>query len=147
MHPGTSGRNPRPDPSRYGQRGWLRQPRLAPAATNLCTRVNGFDADGTRQTRSRSDVRCRRHSRGAFTTVAVSPFPDLVRCRRRDTSAQTSPKCQISSASFAISFTFSGKRLCVSARTKMRQASLGLSCMSSNRKSGCSGHKNKKPPR
>src|SRR4030095_5675341 len=35
-------------------------------------------------------------------------------------SMQTSPRCQISSASFAISLTFAGKRLCVSARTKIR---------------------------
>src|SRR5438034_8601282 len=38
-------------------------------------------------------------------------------------SMQTSPRCQISSASLAISLTLSGKRLCVSARTKMRSAS------------------------
>ena len=35
-------------------------------------------------------------------------------------SVQTSPRCQISSAPRAISFTLSGKRLCVSASTKMR---------------------------
>src|SRR5262245_58992296 len=41
----------------------------------------------------------------------------------RTVSAQTSPRCQISSALFAISFTLSGRRLCVSARTNTRRAS------------------------
>jgi hypothetical protein len=39
-------------------------------------------------------------------------------------SAQTSPRCQISSASLAIWLTFSGRRLCVSARTKICSALL-----------------------
>ena len=51
----------------------------------------------------------------------------IARSSSRIVSAQTSPRCQISSASLAISLTLSGRRLCVSARTKMRQASLDFS--------------------
>src|SRR5204862_36302 len=40
---------------------------------------------------------------------------------------QTSPRFQISSASLAIFFTFSVKRLCVSATTKIRNVSFGFS--------------------
>lgn len=39
----------------------------------------------------------------------------------RIVSAQTSPRCQISSAFLGIFLTLSGRRLCVSARTKMRR--------------------------
>src|SRR5438552_17816173 len=42
-------------------------------------------------------------------------------------SMQTSPRCQISSAPVAISLTVSGKRSCVSARTKIRNGSFNFS--------------------
>ena len=57
--------------------------------------------------------------------IAISAHDDHARTNRaklvKNASAQTSPRCQISSASLAISFTLSGSRLCVSARTKMRK--------------------------
>src|SRR6266446_7848025 len=54
------------------------------------------------------------------TTVSRGP---TARSSSRTTSVQTSPRCHTSSASLASSFTFCGKRLCVSAITKMRNAS------------------------
>jgi hypothetical protein len=54
------------------------------------------------------------------TTTTGGP---IARNSSRIVSAQTSPRCQISSATLAISFTLFGKRLCVSARTKMRRDS------------------------
>ena len=51
------------------------------------------------------------------TTITRGP---IARSSSRIGSAQTSPRCQISSAPFAVSITFSGNRLWVSASTKMR---------------------------
>ncbi len=51
----------------------------------------------------------------------------IARSSSRIVSVQTSPRCQISSASLAISLTASGKRLWVSARTKIRKMSFDFS--------------------
>jgi hypothetical protein len=53
------------------------------------------------------------------TTVTRGP---IARSSSKMLSAQTSPRCQISSAPLASSFTCCGRRLCVSAKTKMRSA-------------------------
>jgi len=66
--------------------------------------------------------------------IAISAHDDHARTNRaklvKNASAQTSPRCQISSASLAISFTLSGSRLCVSARTKTRNAPFDSSIFS-----------------
>ena len=46
-----------------------------------------------------------------FPRTTVTRGPESREARRESLSAQTSPRCQISSASLAISLTFSGKRL------------------------------------
>ena len=58
------------------------------------------------------------------TTVTRGPIP---RSSSRMVSVQTSPRCQISSASLALSLTASGKRLWVSARTKICNVSFDFS--------------------
>jgi hypothetical protein len=65
------------------------------------------------------------------TTVTRGP---IVRSSSRMLSAHTSPRCQISSASLAISLTFAGKRLCVSARTKICKVSFDFSGVGISRK-------------
>src|SRR6266508_1368585 len=74
--------------------------------------------------RSRTNGHSKLLSQFPRTTVTRGP---IARSSSRTLSAQTSPRCQISSASLAISFTFSGRRSCVSARTKMRTISFGRS--------------------
>ena len=68
--------------------------------------------------RSRTNGRSELLSQFPRTTLTRGP---IARSSSRIASAQTSPRCQISTASLAISLTFVGRRLCVSARTKMRQ--------------------------
>ena len=72
------------------------------------------------RTRSTTSGQSRLLSQFPRTTVIGGP---TARSSSIMTSVQTSPKCQISSALLAISFTLPGKRLCVSAITKMRRAS------------------------
>ena len=79
----------------------------------ICWRRN-FNPPRTRSTTSGQSVLLSQFPR---TTVTCGP---TVRSSSRMLSAQMSPRCQISSAPRAISFTLSGKRLCVSASTKMR---------------------------
>jgi hypothetical protein len=76
------------------------------------------------RTRSTTSGHSKLESQFPRTKVTRGP---IARSSSRMVSAQTSPRCQISSASFAIWLTFSGKRLCVSAKTKMRNASFVFS--------------------
>src|ERR1041385_4246734 len=88
----------------------------------MCCRRN-FNPPRTRSTTSGHSKLLSQFPR---TTITCGP---IARSSSRIVSAHTSPRCQISSASLAISFTLSGKRLCVSARTKMRRTSFDFFCM------------------
>jgi hypothetical protein len=75
------------------------------------------------RTRSTTNGHSQLLSQFPRTTVTRGP---IARSSSRMVSMQTSPRCQISSASVAIFLTVSGKRLCVSARTKIRNVSFNF---------------------
>ena len=75
------------------------------------------------RTRSTTNGHSKLLSQFPRTTVTRGP---IALSSSRMLSAQTSPRCQISSALLAISLTVFGKRLCVSARTKILKASFDL---------------------
>jgi hypothetical protein len=85
----------------------------------MCWRRN-FNPQRTRSTTSGQSKLLSQLPRTTVTRGTIA------RSSSRMLSAQTSPRCQISCASLAISLTFSGKRLCVSARTKTRNVSFNL---------------------
>jgi hypothetical protein len=69
--------------------------------------------------RSRTNGHSKLLSQFPRTTITAGP---IACSSSRIVSAQTSPRCQISSASLAISLMRSGRRLCVSASTNTRRA-------------------------
>ena len=86
-------------------------------AGGICWRRN-FNPPRTRSTTSGHSKLVSQFPRTRVISGPIAPSSSKI------LSAQTSPRCQISSASLAIWLTFSGKRLCVSARTKTRGAFL-----------------------
>ena len=91
---------------------------------NITSMSFGACAGGTCWRRNFNPLRTRSTTSGHSKLVSQFPRTRVTRgpiapSSSRILSAQTSPRCQISSAPFAIWLTFSGKRLCVSARTKI----------------------------
>ena len=86
----------------------------------LSIRRNVLQSEFQPASRKIDDQAATRNCCRNFRAQRVTRDP-IARSSSRIASAQTSPRCQISSASLAISLTLSGRRLCVSARTKMRQ--------------------------
>ena len=85
----------------------------------------GVWSGGTCCRRKFNPLRSRSTTRGQSRLLSQFPRTTVIRGLTARSSSitvsvQTSPRCQISSAPRAISFTLSGKRLCVSASTKMR---------------------------
>ena len=107
-------------------------PRLSFRGTCVCpcnTTSTSFSAcaGGICWRRNLNPLRTRSTTSGHSKLVSQFPRTRVIRgpiapSSSRILSAQRSPRCQISSASLAICLTFSGRRLCVSARTKIRGA-------------------------
>jgi len=85
---------------------------LGACAGGICWRRN-FNPPRTRSTTSGHSKLVSQFPRTRVIRGPIAPSSSRI------LSTQTSPRCQISSASLAIWLTFSGKRLCVSARTKI----------------------------